>query len=127
MRLKITITAGLVLAILALSAYAALLSRKLDAVERAAAEQADRASRAEAMAADLQRSADALRETQAHADRARQTIDRARADILWRVDDIIDSGALDGRVCELASEAYTELVCSPDSDRVRPATAADTP
>jgi hypothetical protein len=127
MRLRIAIIAGLALAIIGLSVYAAFLSRKLDTAECAAAEQADRASRAEAMAADLQRSADALREAQEHADQTRREIERTHADALWRVDDIIDSGALDERVCELASEAYTELVCSPDSDRVQPAAAADTP
>ena len=127
MRLRIAIIAGLVLAIIALSVYAAVLYRRLDSARVAAAEQAERAAQAELRARELQRAAAALREAQEHADRARREIERAHADTLWRVDDIIDSGALDERVCKLANEAYTVLVCSPDSDPMRPAATADTP
>lgn len=121
------ILAGLVLAIITLSVYAAVLYRRLDNARMAAAEQTERAAQAELRAAELQRAASALREAQERADRTRQEIKQTHADTLWRVDDIINSGALDERVCELAHEAYTELVCSPDSDRMRPASTAHTP
>lgn len=127
MRLRIAVIAGLVLAIIGLSAYATVLYHRLDSARIAAAAQAERAAQAELRAGELQRAAAALREAQEHADQTRREIERTHADTLWRVDDIIDSGALDERVCKLANEAYTGLVCSPDSDRVRPTTAADTP
>lgn len=127
MHLRISIIASLVLAIIGLSAYAAVLYSRLDNARMAAAEQTERADKAELRAAELQRAASALREAQEHADRTRREIEQRHANTLWRVDDIIDSGALDERVCELAHEAYTELVCSPDSDRMRPASTANTP
>lgn len=127
MRLKIAIIAGLVLAIIGLSVYAAVLYHRLGSARAAAAAQAERAAAAERRAGDLQRAADALREAQAHADRTRQEIAQTHADILWRVDDIIDSGALDERVCELARAAYDSLVCAADGDTVPPASTARTP
>lgn len=127
MRLRIAILSGLILAIIALSVYATVLYRRLDSARVAAAEQTERAAQAELRARELQTAATALREAQEHADRTRREIERAHADTLWRVDDIIDSGALDERVCKLANDAYTELVCSPDSDRMRPTPAASTP
>ena len=134
MRLKIAVIAGLVLAIIALSVYASCLSRRLDSARRATAEQTERAAAAERRAAaaerradDLQRAADALREAQAHADRTRQEIAQTHADVLWRIDDIIDSGALDSRVCELARAAYDSLVCAADGDAVPAADSAHTP
>lgn len=127
MRLKIAIIAGLVLAIIALSVYASCLSRRLDSARRATAEQTERAAAAERRAEELQRAADALREAQTHADRTRQEITQTHADVLWRIDDIIDSGALDERVCELARAAYDSLVCAADGDAVPAASATSTP
>lgn len=126
-RVAIVVAAVLILAIVALSVYAAALSRRLDDAERAAAEQTERAAAAEHRAEELQRAANALREAQEHADRTRQEINQAHADVLWRIDDIIDSGALDERVCELARAAYTSLVCSADGDPLPTASATDTP
>lgn len=127
MRLRIAIIAGLVLAIIGLSVYAAVLYNRLDSARMAAAAQAERAAQAELRAEELQRATSALREAQEHADQTRREIERTHADTLWRVDDIIDSGALDERVCKLANEAYTELVCAPDSDPVRPTATTGTP
>lgn len=127
MRLKIAIIAGLVLAIIALSVYAACLSRRLDSACRATAEQTERAAAAERRADDLQRAADALKEAQTHADQTRQEIAQTHAEVLWRIDDIIDSGALDSRVCELARAAYDSLVCEADGDTVPAASTAHTP
>lgn len=127
MRLKIAIIAGLVLAIVALSVYASCLSRRLDDARRVAAEQTELAAAAERRADELQQAADALREAQAHADRTRQEIERTHADVLWRIDDIIDSGALDERVCELARAAYDSLVCTANGDTVPAASSAHTP
>lgn len=126
-RIVAVVVAVLVLAIIVLSVYAARLSRRLDDARRAAAEQAERAEAAEHRAEGLQRAAGALGEAQAHADRTRQEIERTHADVLWRIDDIIDSGALDERVCELARTAYTSLVCSADGDPLPTASATDTP
>lgn len=127
MRLKIAALASLVLAIIALSVYASCLSRRLDSARRATAEQTERAEAAEHRAEALQRAADALREAQEHADRTRQEIERTHAGVLWRIDDIIDSGALDERVCELARAAYDSLVCAADGDAVPAASTAHTP
>lgn len=127
MRLKIAVIVGLVLAIIALSVYASCLSRRLDSARRATAEQAERAAAAERRAKELQQAADALKEAQAHADQTRQEIDQTHADVLWRIDDIIDSGALDERVCELARAAYDSLVCAADGDTVPAASTASTP
>ena len=118
MRVNLIIIAALALAIIALSVYASCLSRRLDSARRATAEQTERAAAAERRADELQRAADALREAQAHADRTRQEIAQTHADVLWRIDDIIDSGALDERVCELARAAYDSLVCAADGDAV---------
>lgn len=117
----------LILAIITLSVYAATLSRRLDDARRAAAEQTERAAAAERRADELQRAADALREAQTHADQTRQDIAQTHADVLWRIDDIIDSGALDERVCELARAAYDSLVCAADGDAVPAASTANTP
>lgn len=127
MRLKISITAGLVLAIIVLSVYASCLSRRLDSARKATAEQTERAAAAERRADELQRAADALREAQAHADRTRQEIAQTHADVLWRIDDIIDSGVLDERVCELARAAYDSFVCAADGDAVPAASTAHAP
>ena len=127
MRLKIAIIAGLVLAIIALSVYASCLSRRLDSARRATAEQTERAAAAERRADDLQRAADALKKAQDHADQTRQEIAQTHAEVLWRIDDIIDSGALDSRVCELARAAYDSLVCEADGDTVPAAGTAHTP
>ena len=127
MRLKIAVIAGLALAIIALSVYASCLSRRLDSARKATAEQTERAAAAERRADDLQRAADALREAQAHADRTRQDIAQTHADVLWRIDDIIDSGALDERVCELARAAYDSFVCAADGDAVLAPQSAITP
>lgn len=127
MRLKIAVIAGLMLAIIALSVYASLLSRRLDSARRATAEQTERAAAAERRADDLQRAADALREAQTHADRTRQEIAQAHTDVLRRIDDISDGGALDERVCELARAAYDSLVCAADGDAVPAASTAHTP
>lgn len=127
MRLKLAIIIGLVLAILALSVYASCLSRRLDDARRATAAQTERAAAAERRADELQRAADALREAQAHADRTRQEIAQTHADVLWRIDDIIDSGVLDERVCELARAAYDSFVCAADGDAVPAASTAHTP
>ena len=127
MRLKIAVIAGLVLVIIALSVYASCLSRRLDSARRATAEQTERAAAAERRADELQRAVDALREAQAHADRTRQEIAQTRADVLWRIDDIIDSGVLDERVCELARAAYDSFVCAADGDAVPAASTARTP
>ena len=126
-RVATVAVAVLILAIVALSVYAAVLSRRLDDARRATAEQAERAAQAEHRAEELQRMADAFREAQAHADRTRQEIERTHADVLWRIDDIIDSGALDERVCELARAAYDSLVCAANSDTVPAANPAITP
>lgn len=126
-RVAIVAAAVLVLAIIALSVYAAALSRRLDDARRIAAEQTERAAAAERRAEEQQRMADALRETQAHADRTRQEIERTHADVLWRIDDIIDSGTLDERVCELARAAYDSLVCAADSDAVPASSTTGTP
>lgn len=127
MRLKIAVIVGLALAIIALSVYASCLSRRLDSARRATAEQTERAAAAERRAKELQQAADALKEAQAHADQTRQEIERTHADVLWRIDDIIDSGALDERVCELARAAYDSLVCAADGDTVPTASTANTP
>lgn len=127
MRLKLAIIIGLVLAIVALSVYAVCLSRRLDDARRATAAQTERAAAAERRADELQRAANALREAQAHADRTRQEIAQTHAEVLWRIDDIIDSGALDKRVCELARAAYDSLVCEADSDTMPAANTARTP
>lgn len=126
-RLAIITAAVLILAIVALSVYAATLSRRLDEARRATAEQAERAAAAEHRAEEQQRMADALRETRAHADRTRQEIERTHAAALWRIDDVIDSGALDERVCELARAAYDSLVCAADSDAVPASSTTGTP
>lgn len=126
-RIVAVVVAVLVLAIIVLSVYAARLSRRLDDARRAAAEQAERAEAAEHRAEGLQQAADALMEAQTHADRTRQEIERTHADVLWRIDDIIDSGALDERVCELARAAYTSLVCAADSDTVPASGPANAP
>lgn len=126
-RIAAVTAAALILAIVVLSVYATALSRRLDEARRATAEQADRATAAEHRAEELQRAADALREAQAHADRTRQEIERTHADVLWRIDDIIDSGALDERVCELARAAYTSLVCAADSGTVPASSPANAP
>lgn len=127
MRLKLAIIIGLVLAILVLSVYASCLSRRLDDARRATAAQTERADTAERRADDLQRAVDALKEVQAHADRTRQEIAQTHADVLWRIDDIIDSGVLDERVCELARAAYDSLVCAADGDAVPAAGTPHTP
>lgn len=126
-RFAIAAAAVLILAIVALSVYASYLSRRLDSARRATAEQTERAAAAERRADDIQRAADAFREAQAHADRTRQEIAQTHADVLWRIDDIIDSGALDERVCELARAAYDSLVCAADGDTVHTAVTTDTP
>lgn len=126
-RIAVVAAAVLILAIVALSVYASCLSRRLDDAERAAAEQTERAEAAERRADDLQRAANALKEAQAHADRTRQEIAQTHADVLWRIDDIIDSGALDERVCELARAAYTSLVCAADGGPLPTASTTDTP
>lgn len=126
-RIAAVVATVLILAIVALSVYAAVLSHRLDEARRVAAEQTERAAAAAHRAEDLQRATDALREAQAHADRTRQEIERTHADVLWRIDDIIDSGALDERVCELARAAYDSLVCAADSDTVPASSAADKP
>lgn len=126
-RIAIAAAAVLILAIVALSVYATTLSRRLDDAKRAAAEQTERAAAAERRADDLQRAANALKEVQAHADRTRQEINQTHADVLWRIDDIIDSGALDERVFELARAAYDSLVCAADSDTVPASSTTDAP
>lgn len=126
-RAAAVLVAVLVLAIVAMSVYAATLSRRLEDARRAAAEQAERAAQAEHRAEDLQWAADALKEAQAHADRTRQEIAKTHADVLWRIDDIIDSGALDERVCELARAAYDGLVCAADGDPVPAPSTTGTP
>lgn len=126
-RLAIVIAAVLILAIVVLSVYASSLSRRLDDAERAAVEQTERAAQAERRADDLQRAANALKEAQAHADRTRQEIAQTHADVLWRIDDIIDSGALDERMCELARAAYDSLVCAADDNALPTASTAGTP
>lgn len=126
-RAAVVIAAVLILAIVALSVYAVALSRRLDSARRATAEQTERAAAAEHRAEELQRTASALREAQEHADRTRQEINQTHADVLWRIDDIIDSGALDERVCELARAAYDSLVCPADGDTVPASSATDTP
>ena len=126
-RVTIVAAAVLILAIAALSVYATMLSRRLDDVKRAAAEQTERAEAAEHRAEELQRATVVLREAQAHADRKWQEIERTHADALWRIDDIIDSGALDERVCELARAAYTSLVCAADGDTVPASSTTCTP
>ena len=126
-RLTAVIAAVLILAIVALSVYAAALSRRLGEARQATAEQAERAAAAEHRAEEQQRMADALREAQEHADRTRHEIARKHADVLWRIDDIIDSGALDERVCELARAAYASLVCAADGDTLPTTSTAGTP
>lgn len=126
-RVAIAAAAVLILAIIALSVYASCLSRRLDSARKATAEQTERAAAAERRADELQRAADALREAQAHADRTRQEIAQTHADVLWRIDDIIDSGVLDERVCELARAAYDSFVCAADGDAVPAASTARTP
>lgn len=126
-RIAIVVAAVLILAIVALSVYAAALSRRLDDARRAAADQTERAEAAEHRAEELQRAEDALREAQAHADRTRQEIARTHADMLWRIDDIIDSGTLDERVCELARAAYDSLVCAADGDTMPASGTTGTP
>ena len=84
MRLKIAVIAGLALAIVALSVYAAALFNRLEEARAETAEQTERAAAAERRADELQRAADALREAQAHADRTRQEIAQTHADVLWR-------------------------------------------
>lgn len=118
MRVNIIIITALALAIIAVSVYAAVLFNRLEEARAEAAEQAEHAARAERRADELEQAAAALREVQAHADQARHEIDRTRADVLWRIDDIVDSGALDERVCELARAAYDSLVCAPGGDAV---------
>jgi hypothetical protein len=126
-RIAIVIAVALILAIVALSVYAAALFRRLDDAERAAAEQTERAEQAERRADDLQRAANALRGAQEHADQTRQEIAQTHADVLWRIDDIIDSGALDERVCELARAAYASLVCTADGDTLPTTSTTGTP
>lgn len=126
-RVAMTAAMVLILAIVALSMYATMLSRRLDDAEQAATEQAERAAQAEHRAEELQRAANALREAQTHADRTRQEIERTHADVLWRIDDIIDSGALDERVCELARAAYDSLVCTADGDTLPTTSTTGTP
>ena len=126
-RIAMTAATVLILAIVALSVYATVLSRRLDDALRAVAEQTERAAAAERRADELQRAADAFREAQAHADQTRQEIAQTHADMLWRIDDIIDSGALDERVCELARAAYDSFVCAADGDAVPAASTARTP
>lgn len=126
-RVAIVAAAVLILAIVVLSVYAASLSRKLDSARRATAEQTERAAAAEHRAEELQRAASALRKAQEHADRTRQEINQTHADVLWRIDDIIDSGALDERVCELARAAYDSFVCAADGDTVPPASTTSKP
>jgi hypothetical protein len=127
MRVNLIIITALALAIIAVSVYAAVLFNRLEEARSEAAEQAERAAAAERRADELQRAADALREAQAHADRTRQEIAQTHADVLWRIDDIIDSGALDERVCELARAAYDSFVCAADGDAVPAASTARTP
>lgn len=115
------IIAVLILAIVCLSVYAAVLSGRLTDARAAAAQQAERAESAEHRAAELERSVSALKETQAYADEQNKKINRAHSETLWRIDDIIDSGALDERVCELARAAYDSLVCT-SNDSTLPAT-----
>ena len=123
---KITaIAAAIVIA--ALSLYIGVLRGQVRDTTERAGENLRRAEAAERRADDLQRAADALREAQAHADRTRQEIAQTHADVLWRIDDIIDSGALDERVCELARAAYDSLVCAADGDAVPAASTARTP
>ena len=123
---KITaIAAAIVIA--ALSLYIGVLRGQVRDTTERAGENLRRAVAAERRADDLQRAADALREAQAHADRTRQEIAQTHADVLWRIDDIIDSGALDERVCELARAAYDSLVCAADGDAVPAASTARTP
>lgn len=121
MRLKIAVIAGLALAIIALSVYASCLSRRLDSARRETAQQTERAESAEHLAAELERSVSALKEAQSYADEQNKKINRAHSETLWRIDDIIDSGALDERVCELARAAYDSLVCTAN-DSTLPAT-----
>lgn len=126
-RIVAVVVVVLVLAIVVLSAYASCLSRRIDSARRAAAEQTERAAAAEHRAEELQRATDALREAQEHADRTRQEISRTHAGMLWRIDDIIDSGALDERVCELAGAAYDSFVCAADNNTLPASSAADKP
>lgn len=125
--MNLIIIAALALAIIAVSVYAAVLFNRFEEAKAEASEQAERAALAERRADELQRAADTLREVQAHADQARHEIDRTRADVLWRIDDIIDSGALDERVCELARAAYDSLVCAPDGDSMPAPGASNAP
>lgn len=126
-RASIIAIAILILAVVVLSVYAKALSRRLDDARRATAAQAERADTAERRADELQRAADALKEVQAHADQTRQEIAKTHADVLWRIDDVIDSGVLDDRVCELARAAYDSLVCAADGDAVPTTHTANTP
>ena len=123
---KITaIAAAIVIA--ALSLYIGVLRGQVRDTTERAGENLRRAEAAERRADELQRAADALREAQAHADRTRQEIAQTHADVLWRIDDIIDSGALDERGCERARAAYDSLGCAADGDTVPAASTARTP
>lgn len=123
---KITsIAAAIVIA--ALSLYIGVLRGQVRDTTERAGENLRRAAAAERRADELQRAADALREAQAHADRTRQEVAQTHADVLRRIDDIIDSGALDERVCELARAAYDSFVCAADGDAVPAASTARTP
>lgn len=126
-RVAIVAAAVLMLAIVALSVYAAVLSGRLTDARAAAAQQAARAESAEHRAAELERSVSALKEAQAYADDRNKKINHVHSETLWRIDDIIDSGALDERVCELARAAYDSLVCTANDSTLPAAGTPGTP
>lgn len=121
---KIVWIAGAVVITL-LSVYIAILRGSLRSAQERADENLRRAESCEDVLAIERRSRTAAVEAQGFADAQRKKIDETRANLAQEIGAIVDSGALDSRVCELARAAYHSALCAAsDSEPVRPTVGA---
>lgn len=117
-----------VVAIVALSAYSAILRSEVRKTTERADENLRRAEACEDALAIARRAHTAAIEAQGYADAQRREIEATRADMAQRVGAIVDSGQLDERVCELARAAYHSALCTATDGHVVPAApGADAP
>lgn len=121
---KIVWIAGAVVITL-LSVYIAILRGSLRSAQERADENLRRAESCEDVLAIERRSRTAAIEAQGYANAQRKKIDETHANLVQEIGAIVDSGALDSRVCELARAAYHSAMCAAaDSEPVRPAVGA---
>ena len=124
---KVVWIAGAVV-IMTLSVYTVILRSQVRVAQETVGENLRRAETCENALAIERRSRTALVEAQGYADTARQQIDATHANLVQNIGTIVDSGALDERVCELARAAYHSAMCSASGDKpVQAATGTDAP